>query len=121
MRGVILRFLLSAASLGLMAWIVKGVHADGVGPLLLTALVLGILNAVVRPVLWLLTLPINLLTLGLFTFVLNAAMLALAARIVPQFHVDGVVAALLGAVVLSVVSAVLNWLVHDAREKKRNE
>ena len=120
MGGLILRFLLSAASLGLMALIVRGVHADGIGPLLLTALVLGILNEVVRPVLWLLTLPSKLLTLGLFTFVLNAGMLGLASKIVPGFHVDSIVSALLGAVVLAVVSAILNWLVHDAREKKRD-
>ena len=118
MFGLILRFLLSAAALGLTTKVVPGLHTDGVGPLLITALILGVLNAVIRPVLILLTLPFNIITLGLFTFVVNAAMLAAAAYLVKGFHIDGVVPALLGAVVLSVVSGILNWLVRDRRENR---
>ncbi len=118
MTGLILRFLLSAAALGLTSRIVPGIRADGFGPLLVTALILGVLNAVIRPVLLLLTLPFNILTLGLFTFVVNAAMLGAAAFVVRGFHIEGVLPALLGAVVLALVSGVLNWLVRDRKEDR---
>jgi putative membrane protein len=121
MVGLILRFLLNAAALGLTTRFVHGLHADGIGPLLIAALVLGILNAVIRPVLLLLTLPFNILTLGLFTFVVNAAMLGATSFIVKKgFHVDGFWPALIGAIVLSIISAVLNWLVRDRREKDKD-
>ena len=74
------------------------------------ALVLALLNAFVRPVLGLLTLPITLLTLGLFHFVLNAAMFGLAAALVPGVSVGGFVPALLGALIVSVVGLVVSWV-----------
>lgn len=120
MIGLILRFLLSAAALGLTVRILPGLHVDGLRPLLISALILGVLNAVIRPVLILLTLPFNILTLGLFTFVVNAAMLGATAYIEKGFHIDGVLDALVGAVLLSVISGVLNWLVRDQREKDRD-
>jgi len=120
MVGLILRFLVSVAALGATILIVPGIHVDNLRGLALAAFVLGILNAIIRPVLLLLTLPINLLTLGLFTFVINAALMILTAHLVKVFHIDGVWPALLGAVVLAIVSGVLNWLVKDAREKSRD-
>lgn len=120
MFGLILRFLLNAAALGLTTRVVRGLHTDGVGPLLVAALILGVLNAIIRPVLLLMTLPFNILTLGLFTFVVNAAMLGATSYIVKGFHVDGFWPALIGAVALSVISAVLNWIVRDRKEKDRD-
>jgi putative membrane protein len=119
-RGLVLRFLVSALALGLTSWIVHGIHTDGFRWLLAAALILGILNAVIRPILILFTLPINFLTLGLFTFVINAIMLKVTAWMTGNhFRIDGFLPALLGAVVLAIVSGLLNWLVKDAREKRR--
>ena len=80
------------------------------GMALIAALVLGIVNAIIRPILMVFTLPLNVLTLGLFTFVINAFMLMIVGALVSGFAVDGFFAALLGSVVLSVVSAILSWL-----------
>ena len=88
-----------------------GIRAAGVGPLLEAAVVLALVNLIVRPLVALLTLPINLLTLGLFGWVVSALMLWLTSAIVPGFHVAGFVPALEGAVILGLVSGVANWLI----------
>lgn len=118
MLGLLIRFVVSALALGLTSRLVHGFHTEGLWGLVQAAFVLGLLNALIRPLILLLTLPVNLLTLGLFTFVINAGMLGLTARLVDRFSIDGVKPALLGAVVLAVVSGLLNWLVKDARERK---
>lgn len=123
MFGFLIRFLVSAASLGLTAYAIDGISIAGAGStekaktIAIAAALLGILNAIVRPILIFFTLPLNILTLGLFTFVINAAMLALTARLVHGFHIDGFLPALIGSIVLAVVSSVLNWLVKDRSEK----
>jgi len=121
MTGLLIRFVVGALALGVTSYIVPGLHAENVPALLVAALILGLLNAVIRPVLILLTLPINLLTLGLFTFVINAAMLGATAGLVPGFSIDGFGPALIGAIALSIISGMLNWLVKDAREKRRDD
>jgi putative membrane protein len=108
---LIVRWLVNALALFLTAAVVKGIRIDGLGAGALAALVLGIVNAVIRPVLLLLTLPINVVTLGLFTFVVNAVMLLLVAAVVKGFSVSGFGSALLGSVVLSVVSGLLSHLI----------
>ena len=113
MPGLLLRWALNAFALWVVSVLVPGIHAEGVFATFVAAFVLGILNALVRPVLLLLTLPINLLTLGLFTFVINALMLEMTAALVHGFTVDGFGAALIGALVLSVVSFVLNVFIND--------
>ena len=113
MPGLALRWALNAFALWVVSEIVPGIHADGVFATLVAALVLGVLNALVRPLLLLLTLPINLLTLGLFTFVINGLMLEMTSSIVKGFSVDGFGAALVGALALSLVSFVLNVFVND--------
>jgi putative membrane protein len=120
MIGLLIRFVVSALALGLTSRLVSGFHTEGLWGLVQAAFVLGVLNALIRPLILLLTLPVNLLTLGLFTFVINAGMLGLTTRLVPdgRFRIDGFKPALLGAVVLAVVSGLLNWLVKDARERK---
>ena len=95
MRGFVLRALISALGLWLASQWVRGVQFDSVATLLLAALLLGVVNAIVRPIVFLLTLPLTLLTLGLFLLVLNAAMVALVAWILPGFHLHGFGAALL--------------------------
>ena len=116
---LILRILINAAALWAAAYFVPGIRAGGVGSLLAVAVVFGVVNALVRPVLKLLSCPIILLTLGLFTLVINALMLLLTAWVGRQlgieFTVDGFVAAFLGALVVSIVSTVLSWLVPDPK------
>ena len=88
-----------------------GVSIDGLWSAVVAALVLGIVNTLVRPVLVLLTFPITLLTLGLFIFVINAALFYVVASVVDGFYVSGFLAALLGSLLVSILSAVGNWFV----------
>ena len=98
----------------LAAAIVPGIRLDGVLSAVAAGVLLGLVNAVVRPVLLILTLPITLLTLGLFLFVLNGFCFWLVAGVVKGFHVDGFWAAMLGALVVSVASWVVTLLVSDS-------
>ena len=117
--GIVLRVLINAAALWLAASLISGIELHGVGNTLLAALVLGIVNAVVRPVLLFLTFPITLVTLGLFIFVLNAFCLWLTSRLVPGFDVHGFGAAFLGALVISVVSWALTAFLSDTGRLRR--
>jgi len=111
MMGFLLRAVITAAGLWLATQWVSGVHIDSTAMLLLAGLVLGVVNALVRPVAFILTLPVTILTLGLFLFVLNAAMVALVAWIVPGFHVEGFRAALLTAIIVWIVSWIGSGLI----------
>lgn len=108
---MIVRWLINALALFLTALLIPGIRIDGLWAGILAALVLGVVNAVIRPVLLFLTLPFNLLTLGLLTFVINALMLLLVAAVVHGFSVDGFWTALLGSVVLSLISGILSQIV----------
>jgi putative membrane protein len=114
---LILRVVVNALALGAAAWLVPGIRAGSVTSLLLIALVFGVLNALVRPFLKLLSCPLLILTLGLFTLILNAVMLLMTARLGQafgiDFRVDGFWTAFLGALVVSVVSVVLSWILID--------
>jgi putative membrane protein len=106
---LLLRWLLNAVTLIAIAYYLPGVAVAGFYAALITALVLGLVNAIIRPVLLLLTLPINLLTLGLFTFVINGFMFWFVATIVEGFDVASYTSAFAGALLLSLVSWVLGW------------
>ena len=101
------KWLLSAAALLLVAYIYPGVAVKSFGAALVAAFVLGLLNTVVRPVLVVLTLPVTLVTLGLFMFVINALMFWAAASLLDGFHVIGFLAALLGSLIYSVLGLVI--------------
>ena len=90
-----------------------GIRVDGAGAAILTALLLGLINATIRPILLILTLPLTLLTFGAFALVINGAMLALAARFVEGVHLAGFGSAVLGAVVVSLVGGVVHWLLQS--------
>jgi len=107
LSGLLITWLLSAVAVSVSAWIVPGVAVESFGIALAVAAVLGIINAVVRPILVLLTLPITVVTLGLFLLVVNAACVGLAARLVDGFHVNGLLPAVVMVVVLTVISSVL--------------
>jgi putative membrane protein len=119
--SIVLRLIINAVALLVTAWIVPGIHLGAAGPhptrhdwttLLIVALIFGVVNVVIRPIIILLSLPIEIITLGLFTFVINAFMLLLTSWIAQGmelgFRVDGFLPALLGALITSVVSFVLS-------------
>ena len=118
---ILLRLVINAVALLVTAWIIPGIHLGAAGPhptkhdwttLLIVALIFGVVNALIRPIIFLLSLPLEILTLGLFTFVINAFMLLLTSWIAQGmglgFRVDGFLPALLGALIISVVSFVLS-------------
>jgi putative membrane protein len=111
MIGFVVRVLVVALGLWLAAQIVPGIAVRGVGTLLGAALLLGIVNAVVRPLVVILTLPITVVTLGLFLLVINAAMLALVAWLFDDFIVTGFWAALFGALVVSVTGWLASYFI----------
>ena len=111
----LVRLLLNALAIALAASLVPGVILTGPGPALVAGVILGFVNAIVRPILLLLTLPFTLLTLGLFIFVVNAICFALTAALVPGFDLSGFWAAFFGALIVSIVSWVLNGLLTDIR------
>jgi putative membrane protein len=113
---LLLHWLLSAIAVWIVAHIVPGISVSGPTAALIAALVIGLINATLGLLLKILTFPLTLLTLGLFWFVINALMLELAASFVQGFQVRGFVAALIGAVMLSLVSSVLQWLVMPSRK-----
>jgi len=117
--GLLLRVIVNAATIYLAAYLVPGIIVSGIGPALVAGLVLGVINAVVRPILVVLTFPLTLLTLGLFLFVLNAFCLWLTSALVPGFTVDGFGPAFLGALVISIVSWVMTAFVNDAGRVRR--
>jgi len=113
MRGLVVRWLVSAAALYLTSLIVRGIEIHGLFPLLFAAVTIGVLNAVVRPFILLLTLPLNVLTLGLFTLVVNAGMLWMASKVVIGFEVHGFWAALGGWLLMSFFTFLINLLIGE--------
>ena len=111
------RLILNGLAIIFAAWLLPGIQITSPLAALAAGVILGFVNAIVRPVLFLLTLPLTLLTLGLFIFVLNAICFALTAWLVPGFGVDGFVPAVFGALLVSVVSWILNGLVVGRRER----
>jgi putative membrane protein len=109
--NILIRFVLNALAVMAAAYIVPGITVQSFWAALIAALVIGLVNALVRPVLLLLTLPVNILTLGLFTLVVNALMFWLAASLVSGFHVSGFGAAFWGAIVFWLVSWFTNSLI----------
>jgi len=111
MRGVLLRWLVLTAAVLAASWFLDGIRVDGLLSAVLAAATLGILNAFLRPLIILLTLPVNILTLGLFTFVINALMLQIVSEVIPGFAVYGFWTAVFGALIIGFVSWLLNSFV----------
>ncbi|MCC7043495.1 MAG: phage holin family protein [Acidobacteria bacterium] len=112
------RLLLNAIAILVAAWLVPGFELSGTGAALAAGALLGLVNVLIRPILLVLTLPFTLVTLGLFIFVVNAICVGLTAALIPGFTIAGYWAAFLGALVVSVVSWILNGLLL-APEKPR--
>lgn len=111
MVGFLLHLLLTAGAILIVANIVSGVQVSGLGSALIGALVLGLVNAIVKPVMIVLTLPLTILTFGLFLFVLNALMLWLVSAVVPGFQIRGFWAALVGSLLLTLLNIIIDWLI----------
>src|SRR3954463_10029609 len=111
------RLVLNGIAIIVAAYLLPGLHVSGPAAALIAGAILGFVNAIVRPVLFFLTLPLTLVTLGLFIFVLNAVCFGLTAWLVPGFSIDGFWWALLGALLVSIVSWILNGLVVGRKEK----
>ncbi len=115
MTRFIARVIFAALGLALAAYLLKGVGYDSFVDLLLAALLLGVLNAVVRPILFLLTLPLTIVTLGLFLLVLNAAMIGLVAWMLPGFWVHGFWSGVAAAIITGLASWVGGVVIGDAK------
>jgi putative membrane protein len=117
MLTLIARWILNAAALLLVAYLYPGVQVESFWAAALAALVLGLVNAVLRPILIILTLPVTLLTLGLFIFVINAGLFWLVAEIVHGFRVTGFGAALIGSILYSVITLLTSWLLFSPKKE----
>ncbi|HIQ88415.1 TPA: phage holin family protein [Candidatus Galligastranaerophilus faecipullorum] len=105
---LLLRWILFALAIMFTAWLIPGIEVDGFKSALLVVVIMALINIFIKPLLVLITLPINLLTLGLFIFVINALLLLLLGRIAPGFEVDGFLSAFLGSVVISFLGALIS-------------
>jgi putative membrane protein len=108
MKGILVRWLVLTAAIIVASYVFDGIQVKGFFSAFFAAAILGVLNAFFRPILIILTLPINILTLGLFTFVINALLLKMASGVISGFDVRGFWAAVFGSVIISVVSWALN-------------
>ena len=113
MRGIFLRWVILTIAVMLTAYLLDGIHVSGFGSAFLAAAILGILNAFFRPILFLLTLPINILTFGLFTLVINAVLLMMASGVIAGFDVRGFWSAVFGSLLIGLISWLINSFIGD--------
>ncbi len=109
----LLRLIINGIAMYLIAAFVPGIHAAGLGAAIFAAFIFGIVNAVIRPIVLLLTLPLTVITLGLFVIIVNALMFWLATWIAPGFKVDGFGPALIGGIIMAVVGIITNHLLKE--------
>ncbi|OGB92839.1 MAG: hypothetical protein A3G35_01955 [candidate division NC10 bacterium RIFCSPLOWO2_12_FULL_66_18] len=110
MPAFVIRWVATALAIGVAAQVLPGIQVDGLWAAIVAALLLGLVNVTLRPILLLLTLPLTVVTLGLFALVVNGAMLVLVASVVKGVHVAGFGSAVLGAILISLVGSLLTWL-----------
>lgn len=114
--SLLISWLLNALALVITAYLPTGIHVANYSTALFAAIIIGLLNVFIRPILLLLTAPLNLLTLGLFTFVVNAIVLWVAALLIPGLTIDNFWSAIIAAIVLSFVSTILSHLLKDLKK-----
>lgn len=108
MLYTLLRWLLYSLVILFIAWLIPGISVSGIQSALIAIVIIGLINAILKPLVYLITLPINLLTLGLFSLVINALLFMLAGYLTPGFNVEGFWSALLGSLILSALSVPIN-------------
>lgn len=113
MNGIIIRWLTLTVAIVFTSYLLDGIHVSGFLSAVFAAAMLGILNAFFRPIALLLTLPINVLSLGLFTFIINALMLKMASGVISGFEVMGFWSAVFGSLLISIISWLLNSFIND--------
>lgn len=113
MNGIIIRWLTLTGAIIVTSYLLDGIQVSGFFSALFAAAILGILNAFFRPIALLLTLPINIMSLGLFTFLINAFMLKMASGVIPGFDVSGFWSAVFGSLLISLVSWLLNSFINE--------
>ncbi len=111
--GLLVRWLILTASIMVASYLIQGIEVNGFFSALFAAAILGVLNVFFRPILLILTLPINILTLGFFTFIINAVLLKMASGVISGFVVHGFWSAVFGGLIISVVSWLLNSFIND--------
>ena len=116
MLTLIARWIVNAGALLLVAYMYSGVQVTSFTAALVAALVIGLVNAVVRPILVLLTLPVTILTLGLFLFVINALLFWFVAEVVSGFTVGGFMAALIGSLLFSIITTITSWVLFPRKK-----
>jgi putative membrane protein len=114
---ILINWILSALAVWIVSQVVPGFHVKGASSALIAALVIGFVNATLGALLKLITLPLTILTLGIFWFIINALMLKLAAAVVPGFQVDSFASAFWGGIVLSLVNMLFRWLAGTSRKQ----
>jgi putative membrane protein len=121
MKGIFLRWLILTAAIMAASYLIDGIRVSGFFSAFFAAAVLGILNALFRPILFILTLPINIMTFGLFTFVINALLLKMASGVIPGFDVHGFWSAVFAALVISGVNWMLSSFINEHGRIERVE
>ena len=121
MKGIVIRWLILTAAIMVTPYMLDGIHVSGFSSALAAAAILGILNAVFRPVLIILTLPINILTLGLFTFIINGFLLMMVSSVISGFQVNGFWSAFLGSIFISIVNWILSSFVSDRGKVEKTD
>jgi putative membrane protein len=118
MRNFLIRLMVNALALSVAAWAIDGIQlSGGLGDVLVVALVFGVLNALLKPILLFFSLPFLLVTLGLFALVVNGALLLITARLTDSLSVSGLWPAIVGSVVISLVTMVLGRVLEDERKR----
>ncbi|NMC51336.1 phage holin family protein [Candidatus Kuenenbacteria bacterium] len=110
---IIINWLINTVAVTIAAYVIPGVRLEGFWSAFFAAVVLGLVNAIIKPIFIILTLPINILTLGLFTLVINALMVLLVGKLVPGFEIVGLWRAMLFSIILTIINAILNSVVKE--------
>ncbi|MEM7415167.1 MAG: phage holin family protein [Gemmatimonadota bacterium] len=119
MRNFVIRLLMNAFALSAAAWLIDGIRlSEDFGDILIVALIFGVLNALLKPILLFLSIPFIVVTLGFFALVVNGGMLLLTARLSDSLVVDGLGSAILGAIVISIVTMILGGALDDEKKSK---
>ena len=113
LKGIAVRWFFLTVAITISSYLIKGIEVDGFFSAVMAAAILGVLNVIFRPILLILTLPLNILTFGLFTFVINALLLMMASGVIGGFHVSGFWAAVFGSLIISIINWILSSLINE--------
>lgn len=117
MTRLILRWVINAIALFIVTYLVKGITVESLPVLFIAALVIGLANAIIKPIVFWLTLPLTIVTLGLFLIVINGLMLEIAAWVVPGFTIDSFWSAMIGGIILGIISLLTGWIGKEEKKK----